>query len=91
MQPLGTENQLHTSLTGVITALVTHNWPGNIRELQNFIQRSVIMASGAELGAPLAELVDRRPSNPGVNTLADAERAHIISTLREDELGGRRT
>ena len=35
----------------VMTALVRHHWPGNIRELQNFIQRSVIMTSGAELGA----------------------------------------
>ena len=74
-----------------MTALVRHNWPGNIRELQNFIQRSVIMTSGAELGAPVAELVDRRPSIPGVSTLADAERAHIISTLRDTNwvVGGR--
>jgi formate hydrogenlyase transcriptional activator len=75
----------------VMTALVRYNWPGNIRELQNFIERSVIMTSGAELGAPVAELVDRRPSIPGVSTLADAERAHIISTLRETNwvVGGR--
>jgi formate hydrogenlyase transcriptional activator len=75
----------------VMRALVRYNWPGNIRELQNFIERSVIMTSGAELGAPVAELMDRRPSIPGVSTLADAERAHIISTLRETNwvVGGR--
>jgi transcriptional regulator with GAF, ATPase, and Fis domain len=75
----------------VMRALVRYNWPGNIRELQNFIERSVIMTSGAELGAPVAELMDRRPSIPGVSTLADAERAHIISTLRETNwvIGGR--
>jgi formate hydrogenlyase transcriptional activator len=75
----------------VMTALVRHNWPGNIRELQNFIERSVIMTTGADLGAPVAELMDRRPSIPGVSTLADAERAHIISTLRETNwvVGGR--
>jgi formate hydrogenlyase transcriptional activator len=75
----------------VMTALVKHNWPGNIRELQNFIERSVIMTSGSELGAPVAELVDRRQSIPGVSTLADAERAHIISALRETNwvVGGR--
>jgi len=75
----------------VMTALVRYDWPGNIRELQNFIERSVIMTSGAELGAPVAELMDRRPSIPGVSTLADAERAHIISTLRETNwvVGGR--
>jgi transcriptional regulator of acetoin/glycerol metabolism len=71
-------------------ALVRHDWPGNIRELQNFIQRSVIMTSGAELGAPVAELADRRLSIPA-STLADAERAHIISTLHETNwvVGGR--
>jgi formate hydrogenlyase transcriptional activator len=76
---------------GLMRALVRHHWPGNIRELQNFIQRSVIMTSGAELGAPVAELVDRRPSIPGVRTLADAERAHILSTLRDTHgvVGGR--
>ena len=64
---------------------------GYQQTLQNFIQRSVIMTSGAELGAPVAELVDRRPLIPGVSTLADAERAHIISTLRETNwvVGGR--
>ena len=75
----------------VMTALVRYNWPGNIRELQNFIERSVIMTSGAELCAPVTELMDRRPSIQGVSTLADAERAHIISTLRETNwvVGGR--
>ena len=49
------------------------------------------MTSGRELGAPVAELIDRRPSIPGVSTLADAERAHIISTLRATNwvVGGR--
>ncbi len=76
---------------GVMAALVRHNWPGNIRELQNFIERSVIMTSGGELRAPVAELTDRRPPIPGVSTLADAEREHIISTLRETNwvVGGR--
>ena len=75
---------------GVMMALVRHDWPGNIRELQNFIQRSVIMTSGAELGAPVAELADRRLSIPA-STLADAEKAHIISTLHETNwvVGGR--
>jgi len=75
----------------VMAALVRHNWPGNIRELQNFIERSVIMTSGSELRAPVAELMDRRPPIPGVSTLADAERKHIISTLRETNwvVGGR--
>ena len=76
----------------VMTALIEYDWPGNIRELQNFIERSVILTTGAELKAPVAELVNKRLPIPGVRTLADAERAHIISTLRETNwaVGGRR-
>ncbi len=66
----------------VIEALTNHDWPGNIRELQNFIERAVIMTTGAELRPRLAELLPR-PAAITVRTLADAERAHIIGTLRE--------
>ena len=75
----------------VMAALITYHWPGNIRELQNFIERSVILTSGAELQAPVAELVDKQGAMPGARTLADAERAHITSVLRETNwiVGGR--
>ena len=75
----------------VMRALVAYCWPGNIRELQNFIERSVILTKAAELQARVAELVDKRLPIPGVRTLADAERAHIISTLRKTNwaVGGR--
>ena len=76
----------------VMTALVKYNWPGNIRELQNFIERSVILTkSGVELQAPVAQLISKRIPTPGVHTLEDADRAHIISTLRETNwvVGGR--
>jgi transcriptional regulator with GAF, ATPase, and Fis domain len=66
----------------VMAALVRYDWPGNIRELQNFIQRSVILTKGGvELRAPVAELKNK--GIPILGTLADADRAHIISTLRE--------
>src|SRR5262245_17314874 len=75
----------------VMTALIAYHWPGNIRELQNFIERSVVLTKGAELHAPVAELVNTRGAIPGARTLADAERAHIISVLRETNwvVGGR--
>src|SRR5262245_38505976 len=38
----------------VMTALIAYRWPGNIRELQNFIERSVVLTKGAELQAPVA-------------------------------------
>jgi formate hydrogenlyase transcriptional activator len=70
----------------LMAALVRYDWPGNIRELQNFIQRSVILTQGGlELRAPVAELTNRRIPIPGAGTLADADRVHIISTLRETD------
>jgi formate hydrogenlyase transcriptional activator len=76
----------------VLTTLIEYDWPGNIRELQNVIERSVILTKGAELQAPVAELVNKRRPIPGACTLADAERAHIISVLRETNwiVGGRK-
>jgi len=75
----------------VMTALISYRWPGNIRELQNFIERSVVLTKSAELHAPVAELVNARGAIPGAGTLADAERAHIISVLRATNwiVGGR--
>jgi formate hydrogenlyase transcriptional activator len=75
----------------VMTALVDYTWPGNIRELQNFLERSVILTKGAELQAPAGELVNTRAAMPVTRTLADAQRAHIISVLRETHwtVGGR--
>ena len=67
----------------VMRALETYDWPGNIRELQNFIERSVILTKGVELRAPLAELTNQEMPEGCVRTLADADRAHIIATLRK--------
>jgi formate hydrogenlyase transcriptional activator len=60
-----------------IDGLQSHNWPGNIRELQNLIERAVIMTSGSVL-APLAP-----EWTPPARTLADAEKLHITNALRE--------
>jgi formate hydrogenlyase transcriptional activator len=67
-----------------MSALVSYEWPGNIRELQNFIERSVILSSGAVLRPPLAEL-KRCPEvqSMGAITLEEAERDHIRKTLEQ--------
>jgi formate hydrogenlyase transcriptional activator len=63
--------------------LVRCAWPGNIRELENFIERAVILSFGAVLEAPLPDLVlTAEPATP-LTTLKDVERAHIVNTLRE--------
>jgi transcriptional regulator with GAF, ATPase, and Fis domain len=67
----------------VMAALENHDWPGNIRELQNVIERAVIMTSGPVLNWPAMEPA-RAPevAKPvSIRTLADAERAHITATL----------
>ena len=65
-----------------MSALTSYEWPGNIRELQNFIERSVILSTGDVLRPPLAEL-QRGPEvqSLGAITLEDAERDHIRKTL----------
>jgi formate hydrogenlyase transcriptional activator len=66
-------------------ALTRYSWPGNIRELQNFIERAVIRSNGEELRVSLldleedADLADR----PAARTLQEAERLHIVETLKK--------
>jgi PAS domain S-box-containing protein len=75
-------------------ALTRWPWPGNIRELENFLERAVILTRGSVLYVPLAELQTERESvatavseNP---TLETAEREHILRVLREvkGQIGG---
>jgi formate hydrogenlyase transcriptional activator len=71
--------------TEVMEVLRLHDWPGNIRELQNFIERAVIMCSGPDLRLPTDELKHLVKSNTpsAIRTLADAERDHILHVLRQ--------
>jgi formate hydrogenlyase transcriptional activator len=67
-----------------MAALTRHSWPGNVRELQNFIERSVILSTGAVLTGSLPELgCTSKPSAPV--TLEDLERSHILQTLLRTE------
>ncbi|MGO9864681.1 MAG: sigma 54-interacting transcriptional regulator [Terriglobales bacterium] len=68
-----------------VQTMVRWRWPGNIRELENFVERSVILSEGARLTPPLYELSEeilRLPSESDV-TLRDKERLHIIEILRQ--------
>ena len=57
-------------------------WPGNIRELENFIERCVILTQGDQLVVPLDELMRLAPRTVPVSTFHDAERQAIIEALR---------
>jgi PAS domain S-box-containing protein len=64
-------------------ALVKWRWPGNIRELENFIERSVILSTGASLRAPLSEIRTAAAVAEDNTTLEHVERDHIVRILRE--------
>jgi formate hydrogenlyase transcriptional activator len=65
-------------------ALTSYRWPGNIRELQNFIERSVIVSSGSVLRPPLASLkAAAEIESPQATTLEQAEREHICKILEQ--------
>jgi hydrogenase-4 transcriptional activator len=77
----------------IVEVLRSHHWPGNIRELQNFIERSVLVTQGSILSPRIAELkglMHATTSAPS-QTLSDAERAHIMVILKETNwvIGGR--
>jgi len=67
-----------------MNALVRYSWPGNIRELQNFIERAVILSPQSILHAPVSEL-EPFPAHNGssapINGLAEVERQHILRAL----------
>jgi len=76
--------QIETIPGATMSALASYEWPGNIRELQNFIERSVILSSDAILRPPLAELKHRPEiQSLGAVTLEEAERDHIRKTLEQ--------
>jgi formate hydrogenlyase transcriptional activator len=62
--------------------LKRHNWPGNVRELRNFIERAVIHSSGPRLEIPPEEFDAGSDAKAATTqTLAEAERCHILSAL----------
>jgi transcriptional regulator with GAF, ATPase, and Fis domain len=65
-------------------ALSAHSWPGNIRELQNFIERSVILTTGKTLRPRLEGLRQAAEHGaPEAITLEEAQRDHIRKTLKQ--------
>ena len=76
-----------------MAALVNYHWPGNIRELQNLIERAVILSRGSTLEVPLGELKSSAKTanhTNGSTTLESVEREHILRVLSESKwvIGG---
>jgi len=68
-----------------VDAMTRYSWPGNIRELQNLVERAVIRSAGDELQVPLEDLENGASIEGNVNggTLEEAERQHILGTLKK--------
>ncbi|MGZ3387621.1 MAG: AAA-type ATPase lid domain-containing protein, partial [Isosphaeraceae bacterium] len=74
--------QIETIPPETMRALVSWPWSGNVRELENFIERSVILSPGPTLRPPLAELRADAVETAG-GTLAEMEREYIVRVFRE--------
>jgi PAS domain S-box-containing protein len=88
-------NRMNKSILSIpartMETLVRWAWPGNIRELENFVERSVILTPGPVLQVPLSELhAESELDSDETETLRDRERQRILRALREcnGQLGG---
>ena len=64
-------------------ALKRYPWPGNIRELQNLVERAVIASAGPSLKLPLEVLRAKHKPTQSAGTLEEIERSHIVEVLKE--------
>lgn len=85
------KKSIDTISTETMSALIRYPWPGNIRELQNVIERALILSKSHELKVPLSDLQSRlaeiskveNGKKNGVTTLEEMERKHILSVLEQ--------
>jgi formate hydrogenlyase transcriptional activator len=78
--------RIETIPEATMEALERWQWPGNIRELENFLERAVILTRGSVLYVPLAELKtedENQRATTSSSTHQAAEREHILNAMRE--------
>jgi len=80
------EKQIESIPAAVMKKLAAWHWPGNIRELENFIERSVILTHGPALQAPIGELGGSSPAVP-MATPRDGDARHEILRILKDTKG----
>lgn len=76
------KKEIATIPSGTLDKLLRYPWPGNIRELENLIERSVILSQGTELQVPVSELETRTAAGHS-KTLEEAERTVILRMLQD--------
>jgi formate hydrogenlyase transcriptional activator len=71
--------------THAMEVFSSYPWPGNVGELQNFIERAVILSPGSILRPPLAELKQATAQAPvsKLSSLEQVEREHVLRAIRE--------
>ena len=77
--------KIETIPTHVLDGLMNYDWPGNIRELQNVIERSVVLSNGPELHVAMPEMGRSAPIalQDRASNVSDADRARILQVLKE--------
>lgn len=76
------EKQIESVPAASMKKLSSWHWPGNIRELENFIERSVILTHGSALQVPVSELTNGAKGLPPVATRDSSERDEILQVLK---------
>ncbi|MGC2111109.1 MAG: sigma 54-interacting transcriptional regulator, partial [Candidatus Korobacteraceae bacterium] len=77
------EKQIESIPAAAMKKLAGWHWPGNIRELENFIERSVILSHGSALQIPIGELGSNGAAAAVANTRDRSERDEILRILKE--------
>ncbi|MGD0443334.1 MAG: sigma 54-interacting transcriptional regulator [Edaphobacter sp.] len=80
------KKHIESIASDTMSALLCYPWPGNIREMQNVIERAVILSRGSVLHVPLVDLKQRMgevPEANGLATLEEVERKHILAVLEQ--------
>src|SRR6266446_6899908 len=76
------EKKIDSIPAAALRKLSSWHWPGNIRELENFIERSVILTHGSALQAPIAELSNNGRTAPLAGTREGNERDEMVRILK---------
>src|SRR5207244_3907113 len=77
------EKQIESIPAAAMKKLSSWHWPGNIRELENFVERSVILTHGPALHVPIGELNHNGRAIPVPRTRAANERDEIVRILKD--------